>query len=90
MRRPRRAKANPIPPFVEWARPRTLPTVAPVPAPTLPSAGGAGDAATLAAYPIASSGRSRASPTPRSYRMADGTIGTGPAEVGNPTPRSSR
>ena len=42
---PRRTEALPIPPRIERSRRYTLPTVAPVPAPTLPSATGPAAAA---------------------------------------------
>ena len=41
-------EAVPIPPFIARSSPRSLPTVAPAPAPTLPSAGAAAPAATAA------------------------------------------
>ena len=46
---PSRTASDPTPPFVPEAKPKSLPTVAPVPAPTHPSATGADDASRQAA-----------------------------------------
>ena len=81
--------ADPIPPFTTPAGPNPLATVAPVPAPTEPDASGASLAASAAAYPAVASGRTSARPTPRSYRIAAGTMGTQPCGVSKPMPRSS-
>jgi hypothetical protein len=63
--------------------------VAPVPAPTEPSATGASVAASHAARPAAASGRTDGSPIPRSNSTAAGTIGTRAISVSNPMSRSA-
>ena len=75
-----RFKAEPMPPF-DGVIPGALPTVAPIPGPTSPDGTGAELAFSQAALPMAASGRTRESPTPRSNNAAAGTIGTrtGPA-----------
>src|SRR6185312_7197180 len=66
---------DPTPPFMERP-PDILPTVAPAPAPTLPSATGPFVAAVAARYPQSTVGLIFASPPkPRSNRIAAGTIG---------------
>ena len=57
--------------------PAVLPTVAPMPAPTLPSGPSAVEAARQAASPSAGPGRASQSPTARSNSTAAGTIGMG-------------
>ncbi len=64
--------------------------MAPVPAPTLPSSTGPAVAAAAARRPWAAPGRTTDEPCPRSNRDMPTTIGTTPALVGSPTPRSSR
>src|SRR5581483_7402218 len=86
---PSSAAAVPTPPFTWRSGPWSLATVAPVPAPTLPSSTSS-EAASQAAYPSLGPGRALGSPTPRSNRTAAGTIGTTARPAGNPTPRSSR
>src|SRR5436190_17449241 len=73
---PTSTDAVPMPPFIARPMPNSLPTEAPAPAPTLPSASESRDAASQAAWPAAASGRMRGSPTQRSNRIAAGTIGT--------------
>ena len=82
-------EALPMPPFMARAMPNILPTLAPVPAPTLPSAGSAREAAAQAAWPAAASGRMRMSPTIRSNSTAEGTSGSRPTPMSSPTPCSS-
>jgi len=65
-------------------------TVAPVAAPTGPSATGPAVAASHAARPSAGPGRTVGSPRPRSKSPAPTTMGTTPAEVATPMPRSSQ
>jgi len=72
--------------FVVQAHP---PTVAPVPAPTLPSATGPALAAAAAAWPMARSGLARWSPTERSKMMAPATCGTTVRDTAKPRPCSS-
>ena len=85
----RRIAAVPTPPFMARAMPKALPTVAPAPAPMLPSATGAVVAAAAARYPHSASGRMRGSPISRSKRIAAGTIGTRTLRTSNPRPCSS-
>src|SRR5256885_8189904 len=66
-----------MPPFMAREDPALLPMVAPVPAPTLPSATGAVDAACAARYPQSAVGLIFGlAPTFRSMRLAAGTMGT--------------
>src|SRR5574344_1734148 len=71
--------AVPMPPCMARSKPKILPTSAPAPAPTLPSAGRSWRvdwlAAWQAAYPAAASGRMRISPTVKSNSTAAGTKG---------------
>ena len=60
----RRTVAMPRPPFMQRSMPSALPTVAPVPAPTDPSAMRSPRASAHAAWPAAASGRAAASPMP--------------------------
>ena len=78
--------ALPMPPFMARWGPNTLPTVAPVPAPTLPMPTGAELALVQAIQPLMRSGRMRASPTPRSKITAAGTMGTRTGPTGKPWP----
>ena len=67
----------PTPPFmprIPWLC-SMRPTVAPAPAPTLPSATGAVEAAWHALYADSGSGLMRASPTARSSMIAPTTMG---------------
>ncbi len=86
---PASTEAPPTPPFQHAPGPGCFATVAPVPAPTLPSSTSPSAAASQAAYPAASSGRAVDSPIARSNRTAAGTIGTRATPASNPTPRSS-
>src|SRR6266545_7337199 len=83
------AEAEPIPPFTCRSGPRILATVAPVPAPTVPSST-CSVAAPHAPYPSLGPGRALGSPIPRSNSAAPGTMGTTATPAGNPIPRSSR
>ena len=85
-----RVLALPIPPRIARSIRWSLPTVAPVPAPTLPSPGAAGVAFAAAAYPISRVGRARMSPTLRSNRIAAATWGTTVGPARKPIPRPSR
>ena len=85
----RLAAAVPMPPLTANAGSGSLATVAPVPAPTLPSATGPSVAASHAAAPSSGPGRAAGSPTPRSNRIAAGTIGTRAGPASNPIPRES-
>src|SRR5439155_71358 len=78
---PSRREALPRPPRIARPMRCTLPTLAPVPAPTLPSANGPAAALAAASMPISRVGRARPSPTLRSKMNAPGTCGTtvGPA-----------
>src|SRR5512143_148876 len=90
--------AEPTPDFIGSLRsagfgskPPSFPTVAPAPAPTLPSATGPLVAAVAALYPQSAVGRVFGSATNgRSKITAAGTIGTTPADVLKPTLCSSR
>ena len=82
--------AVPSPDFMASVMPNILPTDAPVPAPTFPSAGGSDTAEAAARDPIAASGRISARPRLRSYKIAEGTIGTLAAPALNPIFFSSR
>src|SRR5262249_22635507 len=79
--------APPTPPRDALATPRSFPTVAPPPAPTRPVVIGPSAAASQAASPEVSSGYAPDSPTPRSKRIAPGTIGTRAFPTAKPTPR---
>src|SRR5204862_5127903 len=73
----RRMAAEPMPAFI--GRPADLPTVAPAPAPTLPSFTGSAVAAAAALYPQSALGRIFGlPPNDRSNRIAEGTMGTTP------------
>ena len=76
-----------------WSGPMSLPTVAPVPAPTVPSAtgsrGSASSAARTASAPAAMSGRTSADPNARSKMQLEHTIGTRVGPTGRPMPRAS-
>ena len=80
----------PSPPFIACSRPFILPTVAPAPAPTFPSAILPVVAACAAADPQSAPGRIDGSPTLRSKRIAAGTIGTVAPPYLKPMPRCSR
>src|SRR5438094_5003946 len=81
----------PTPPFIAARGPSAFPTVAPVPAPTLPSATSL-DAAVQARYASSAMGQRPALPPgarSKSKITAVGTIGTMPADpTGRPRPRS--
>src|SRR4029450_2842763 len=77
---------QPRPPLVIRSGPATLPTVQPIPAPTLPIGPSAGTAARQAASPSAGPGRASQSPTMRSNSTAAGTSRIGRAE--GPGPRA--
>ena len=82
----------PRPLFMTWSGPSSLPTVAPVPAPTVPSANSPGSlssAVDTAASPAATSGRAVGSPKARSKRHAEHTMGTTVGPTGKPMPRRS-
>src|SRR5579862_644657 len=81
---------EPIPDFIACFIPRSLPTVAPVPAPTAPSTTGLSVAAAAADSPISRVGRIFVFPIPRSNKMAAGTIGIRARPNSNPTPLCSR
>ena len=85
---PSRTAAVPRPPGTAYSRPRHFPTVAPRPAPIRPETAGSPRAASTAAAHPSSGPGVRA--TGRSNRAAATTIGTTPAEVGKPWPRSAR
>ena len=87
---PRWLNDVPIPPLTALLAPNTLPTEAPVPAPTDPCSIGPGDALWHASYPLSGRGRTEPSPTPRSNIIADETIGTTFEPTITPIPRSSR
>ena len=85
--------ADPMPPLTARSGPPNLATVAPVPAPTLPS--GIGDAleARQALRPSSGPGRTSEVIKPRSNSMADDTMGTITAPSGpalKPIPWDSR
>ena len=82
--------AEPTPPLLAFSKPAPFPTIAPMPAPTFPSRVSVSEAASHAAYASSGPGRTEALPNPRSKIAAVGTIGTTPAGVGCPMPRSSR
>ena len=84
---PRCSDQVPIPLFIIPSAPRTFPTVAPVPAPTEPSATSV-PAASHASYPASPSGH-LGSPNDRSKMTAPGTIGTTPTPTSKPRPRSA-
>ena len=87
---PAAATAQPTPPFIAHAGPAPFPTVAPVPAPMLPSAISSDRASSHAAYAIAGVGRASKRPSgARSKMTAAGTIGTTPGPTAKPRPRSS-
>src|SRR5439155_1523258 len=78
-------EAVPIPDFVERPAPPNFPTVAPAPAPTVPSCTTPVVAASAALYPQSAVGRIFGlPPTPRSNRIAAGTIGTRDDPAGQP------
>src|SRR5205085_4937118 len=84
------SRAQPKPPFMARDGPAILPTVAPVPAPTEPSAKSLGIAISHASYAIAGVGRASNRPSgARSKITAAGTIGTTPPGTAKPRPRSS-
>ena len=89
---PMRSPHRPNPAFMARSLPRSLPTLAPQPAPTLPSASGSeasrSNAVRAAARPIAASGCAF-SPTSRSKRQAPTTMGTRALSTGNPMPRAA-
>ena len=82
--------AEPSPDFMARPIPRSLPTLAPVPAPTLPCVIGRWLAARQALRAMPAVGRARGLPTERSKMMAAVTIGTMASPTRNPTPRFSR
>ena len=82
--------AVPRPPRIARDAPASLPTVAPLPAPTFPSTAGPAVAVAAARYPHSAVGLIFGSPTFRSNTTAAGTIGTFPNSVSNPMPRPSR
>ena len=82
--------AEPNPPRMPLPAPSIFPTVAPAPAPTLPICTGPREADSAARKPALASGRTLGSPSPRSNRIAAGTIGTIAALTRSPTSRLSR
>ena len=81
----RAIEALPMPAFIDRPGPPSLPTVAPAPAPTDPSVTAALVAAAAALYPQSAVGRIFGlPPTPRSKRIAAGTIGTRDGPAGQP------
>src|SRR5262249_55417666 len=76
--------------FTAYSGPKSLATVAPVPAPTFPSGTSPSAAASHAARPAAAPGLAFGSPTARSNSTAAGTIGTRATPVSKPMPASSR
>src|SRR2546425_12170393 len=74
----------PTPPFIAVWGPNTLPTVAPLPAPTLPSSTGPADAPRAAAQPISAVGRTVALPIIRAKITAAGTTETFATAASNP------
>src|SRR5581483_2474614 len=85
---PSRTEAVPSPAATPYSRPRHFPAVAPRPAPTRPETAAAPRAASTAAARPSSGPGVRA--TGRSNSAAPTTIGTTPAAVGKPCPRSAR
>ena len=88
---PSRSPYMPSPDFIACSPPRILPTVAPHPAPTFPSASdwqSRSSAAFAAARPMAASGWAF-SPTSKSNRQALTTMGTSALSTGKPMPRSA-
>src|SRR5207244_12442865 len=82
--------AVPIPDFVECPAPPNFPTVAPAPAPTVPSCTTPAVATSAALYPQSAVGRIFGfPPTGRSNRIAAGTIGTRDDPAGQPVLWSS-
>ena len=75
---------------MEIASMRNKTTVAPVPAPTLPSSIGSALADKHAARPSSGPGRTSEESSPRSKRMAAGTMGILTSPTSNPMPRSAR
>ena len=82
--------AEPRPPRMARSGPNIFPTDAPAPAPTLPTATGSEEADSAARNPDSAFGRTVGSPTPKSNRIAAGTIGTTLPPTGNPTPSPSK
>ena len=89
---PARYAHAPTPPRIAKSLPRNFPTVAPVPAPTEPSAGrySGSSAFSAARRPISRSGRRDQSPQSRSKSTAEQTIGTFVTPTSKPIPRRSR
>ena len=84
----------PKPPFMAWSGPSSLPTVAPHPAPTLPSGTGLPGAQLSSAQatermPASMSGRVKGSANARSNRQLEQTMGTMVGPTGRPMPRRS-
>ena len=82
--------AEPRPPRMARWGPNIFPTDAPAPAPTFPTATGSEEADSAARNPDSAFGRTAGSPTPKSNRIAAGTIGTTASPTGNPTPSPSK
>ena len=85
----------PRPAFMQRSGPASLPTVAPVPAPTQPSSKPVSLRSTLssasrtARMPFMLEGRTSARPKARSNRQLEQTMGTLPTPTSRPMPRSS-
>ena len=89
---PSATAAAPRPAFMQVAGPMSLPTVAPVPAPTLPCSSLVGvwsSASRTAAMPASMSGRTVGLPKARSKIQLEHTIGTCVGPTGRPMPRLS-
>ena len=71
-----RSDALPMPPFIARPMPNSLPTLAPAPAPTDPSAGGSGARGHAGGVTGVGVRPDARSPTHRSNRIAAGTMGT--------------
>ena len=89
---PSATAAVPRPAFMQVAGPMSLPTVAPVPAPTLPCSSVVGvlsSASRTAAMPASMSGRTVGSPKARSKIQLEHTMGTCVGPTDRPMPRLS-
>ena len=86
----KRRDADPRPLFIEYCIPPAFPTVAPQPAPQLPTRGRFTLAFAAAANPIARSGRIEPFPISRSNSTAAGTMGILHRPTVAPAPRCSR
>lgn len=81
---PPASEAVPNPPFIARPAPRAFPTVAPVPAPAEPEAGGRDEAAAAASYPIDASGRRGAAGEPEVVQDRRGNDRHDPPGRGKP------